>query len=248
MSEGEPGARAGEDRGASPPPASLLIVIDGPAGAGKTTVAQRLAQHFELPLLDTGAIYRSLALWAKRCAVAWDDGEALAGLARALPIAFEPDTPRQRVCLDGEDVSAAIRTPEVSQGASIVSAHPPVRAALLELQRALGAQGCVAEGRDLGTVVFPDARHKFFITASAQERARRRHRDLEAKGGAVPSLSQVADQMRQRDERDSSRAAAPLAKAPDAVALDTSDLGVDEVVAFIVRQVSQRRETRPENR
>ncbi|MEM6996448.1 MAG: (d)CMP kinase [Myxococcota bacterium] len=163
------------------PDSPLLVVIDGPAGAGKTTVARRVAEALSLPLLDTGAIYRTLALVAHRRGVPWTDDAGLSALATDFPIAFE-QTPGagQIVRFGGEDVSAAIRTPEMSQGASKVSALPGVRKALLGIQRALGATGCVAEGRDMGTVVFPDARHKFFVTADLQARAQRRRGDLVA--------------------------------------------------------------------
>ena len=223
------------------PTAPLLVTIDGPAGAGKSTVARRVADTFGLPLLDTGAIYRTLALAAHRSGVPWNDEAALVRLARDFPITFGPrkGVSPPTVLFAGEDVSAAIRTPELSQGASQVSAHPRVRAALLDIQRRLGAGGCVAEGRDMGTVVFPHASHKFFLTADLQIRAARRYRDdvTAVEAGGAPTLQQVVSDIEERDHRDSSRAAAPLVQAADAICIDSSHLSLEEVVVRIVDYV-----------
>lgn len=223
-----------------------LIVIDGPAGAGKSTVARRIAERIGATLLDTGAIYRSLALLARMRGISWDDAERLGELAASLRIEFRTSAEpggEQRVLIVAPvdqplDVTREIRTPDISEGASKVSAHPPVRAALLDIQRAIAAVairagGCVAEGRDMGTVVFPDARHKFFLTASSQARAQRRHRELAAKGDAA-TPEQVEAEMQRRDQRDSSREAAPLQQAADAVLVDSSTLDVDAVVDRIL--------------
>ena len=222
-------------------PTNLVVVIDGPAGAGKSTVARMVAEALKLPVLDTGAIYRSVALAADGAGVSWEDGEGLAALAGTLPLRFEASaesgTGRQEVWLGEERVTDAIRTPHVSEGASRVSSLPPVRAALLELQRRLGAQGCVGEGRDLGTVVFPEADWKFFLTASVAVRAGRRHAELTARGGEVPSLEEVLAAMEQRDARDSGRAVAPLARASDAIEVDSSALTVEAVVAQMLDAV-----------
>ena len=205
----------------------IVIAIDGPAGAGKSTAARALARRLGFFLLDTGAIYRTVALRAARAGVAFSDGARLGELAHDLPIRFDEEG---RVFLGDEDVSKAIRTPEMSQGASTVSAHPPVRAALLELQRKLAARGrCVVEGRDIGTVVLPWAPLKIFLTASAEVRARRRYDELVAKGQTV-DLQKTLAEILERDERDSSRATAPLKQADDAVLLDTSALSEAAVV------------------
>lgn len=224
---------------ASVEPKRIVVAIDGPAGAGKSTVAQRLARALGYVLLDTGAIYRVVALAALRRGVGLDDERAVAEVAETLSatgaIKFEaaPDLGGKgvRVRLDGEDVSEAIRTPDISLAASRVSSIPRVRAALLELQRGAGAEGgIVAEGRDIGTVVFPDAPVKFFLTASVEVRARRRHDELRASGSEV-DFAQVMEEVELRDARDSQRAVAPLRQAHDALYVDSSGRDVDELVS-----------------
>lgn len=215
---------------------SLVVAIDGPAGAGKSTIARKVAERTGLSLVDTGAIYRALALAAKRAGVAPDDAEGLAALASSLPISFEMKGGENRVRLGDEDVSDAIRVPEVSMLASQVSKHLPVRAQLLELQRELGRAGAVLEGRDIGTVVFPDAAVKVFLTASAEERARRRAEQLAEKGQAQP-FDQVLAEIVERDRQDESREVAPLKPAPDAEIVDSTYMTEDEVVSFIARRV-----------
>ncbi len=208
----------------------LIVAIDGPAGAGKSTAARLLAARLGYALLDTGAIYRTMALRARQRGIGWDDGAGVASLADGLDLAFRLDGDVNRVLAHGEDLTTAIRTPEISDGASRVSALPEVRAALLGLQRRIGAAGgVVVEGRDIGTVVFPDAEAKFFLTASADERARRRVAELKA-GGRPADLAQTKAEILARDERDSSRAAAPLRRADDAVEIDSSALGPGQVV------------------
>jgi len=200
----------------------LVVAIDGPAGSGKTTVSQRVAERLGYTRVNTGALYRAVALRAREERISWDDGPALGALAARLELAFVAGPSGVRLHVDGRDREEDLHTPEVSQGASIVSAHPEVRAALLDLQRALGAEGGVVfEGRDIGTVVFPDAEVKIFLTASDEERARRRQAELSSRGTEVAYQTVLAD-LRERDERDTNRAVAPLVPAPDAVRLDTT--------------------------
>lgn len=207
-----------------------VVTIDGPAGAGKSTVAKNLARRLGYSLLDTGAIYRSVALIAKQRAIPWDDAARLAEVARDLAIEFKFVGDLNSTFVAGEDVSSAIRTPEISQGASQVSAHGSVRAALLELQRRLGSEGgVVVEGRDTGTVVFPHADAKFFLSATDEERARRRVDELRLAGKPV-DYEVTLEEIRERDHRDSSRDVAPMKAAEDAVVIDSSKMSIDEVV------------------
>lgn len=212
-----------------------IVAIDGPAGAGKSTVARRVAEALGFVLVDTGAMYRSVALAAKRAGVAFTDADGASRVAERLvaeqALVFERDPEAGiRVKLAGEDVSEAIRTPEIAQGASLVSAHPGVRAALLDLQRLAGRDGgVVLEGRDIGSVVFPDAEAKFFLTASAETRARRRHEELVAKGQTLSFEETLAD-VKKRDAQDEGRAIAPLKQAEGAVLVDSSDLTIDVTV------------------
>jgi cytidylate kinase len=212
----------------------LVVTIDGPAGAGKSTVAKTLARRLGYSLLDTGAIYRAVALAAQRAGVPWEDAARLAVVARDLAIEFKFLGETNSVFVAGEDVSSAIRTPEISQGASQVSAHGPVRAALLDLQRRLGeGGGVVVEGRDTGTVVFPHANAKFFLSATDEERARRRVEDLRLAGKMV-ELGETLREIRERDHRDSNRDHAPMRAADDAVIIDSSSMSVAEVVDQMV--------------
>lgn len=219
-----------------------IVAIDGPAGAGKSTIARRLAEALGYVLVDTGAMYRSVALVAVRAGVPLEDQARVASLAHEIvakkSLSFERDPILGvRVWLSGEDVSEAIRTPEISQGASVVSAHPPVRAALLDLQRMAGAKGgVVLEGRDIGTVVFPEAEVKFFLTASAEIRARRRYEELVARGSRVSFEETLADVVR-RDAQDESREVAPLKPAPAAILIDSSGRSIDELVARMLEEV-----------
>ena len=218
----------------------LVVTIDGPAGAGKSTVAKQLARALGYRLLDTGAIYRAVALVAERRGVAWSDGEACAAIARALDIRFDFVGDANHVSIEGNDETLAIRAPTISQGASQVSAHPAVRAGLLELQRRLGAGGgVVVEGRDTGTVVFPHAQAKFFLTASVAERARRRVAELRARGVAVDEAATLRE-IEERDARDASRDVAPMKPADDAVMVDSSTQTVEEVVETLARVARER--------
>ena len=222
----------------------FIVAIDGPAGAGKSTAARRLANRLGFAMVDTGAIYRAVAFAAARDEIAFDDDVRLAALLPTLRIRFDPaEGGGQRVLLDGADVSAAIRTPPMSLGASAVSARPVVRDALLDLQRRLatadGHRGAGLEGRDIGTVVFPDADIKFFLTAAPEVRARRRHAELQAKGQPAPIAEVLADQQK-RDLDDSQRAVAPLRAAADALLVDTSELSLDGVVDALADAVRAR--------
>jgi cytidylate kinase len=216
-----------------------IVAIDGPAGAGKSTVARQLARRLGFTIIDTGAIYRSVALAARRARVDWEDDEGLRRLLDAgLGITFRDD----RVFLRGEDVTDAIRTPEITRGASVVSARPVVRQKLLQLQRDLGQaspRGSVLEGRDIGTIVFPDADVKFFLTASDEARAQRRHAELVERGVSVPLAEVLADQ-RRRDRDDSERTIAPLRPAADAILVDTTGFDLDQVVERCFREASER--------
>lgn len=221
------------------------MAIDGPAGAGKSTVSRELADRLGYTLVDTGAIYRAVALAARDAGISWEDGAAVGALTRELArtssIAWVRDADGStHLELRGARPGAALRTLEVGQGASIVSKHGEVREALLELQRSLGRDGgVVLEGRDIGTVVFPDAEVKVFLTATDAERAQRRLRELAARGEPAEA-SHVLDEIRQRDHRDTMRPVAPLKQADDAVLLDSSQLTQAEVVDHLVALVRSR--------
>lgn len=214
------------------------MAIDGPAGAGKSTIARRIADRLGFVYINTGAMYRAIALWALRNETDLTDMHRLQKLAEAAQIDFGVGDGRIR--LNGEDVTDAIFTPEVSAAASKVSAVPGVRRALIPLQRGIAANASVVmEGRDIGSVIFPEAQVKIFLDASAEERARRRAAELEAQGGRV-AVAAVAAEMRDRDTRDRQRQEAPLVQAPDAVLLDTTALSPAEVEERILQLVRSR--------
>lgn len=214
----------------------MIVTLDGPAGAGKSTVARALAQRLGFRFLDTGAMYRAVAWAGAKRNVPWDEPQALVEVARQVEIRFDGD----RVYVDNEDVTAAIRTSEVTAITHYAANNPGVRAILVEQQRDLaGNDDLVTEGRDQGTVVFPHAECKIYLTASPVERARRRQQELEARGEKVPLEALLADQ-NQRDQRDATRAVGPLARAPDAVEVCTDGLTREQVVDRLEAIVRER--------
>jgi len=218
----------------------LTIAVDGPGSAGKGTVARGVARHLGYQYVDTGAMYRAVALFSERAGVAWHDETAVAEIARNLQFAFVWDGDVLRVVVDDEDVSGTIRTAHIGKGASDVSALPAVRAALLDLQRGLGALGgVVMDGRDIGTVILPDSELKVFLDASLEERARRRHEEL-LRRGEVQSFEEVRAQLAYRDKQDSEREIAPLAQADDAVLVDTTRMTIPEAIEAVLALARER--------
>jgi CMP/dCMP kinase len=219
----------------------FIIAIDGPSGAGKSTLGRRLARELGLLYIDTGAMYRAVALAAAESGVELSDAERVAEVARRVSIRLEGDPDSLRVRLDGRDVSTEIRGEGVGSAASVVSTIPEVRREMVRRQREMGrAGGVVLDGRDIGTVVFPSADVKFFLTADAEERARRRFDEERAR--ALPqSFEETLADINERDLRDTTREDSPLRAADDAVVINTTELSVDEVFARMLRVVRERR-------
>ncbi|MDL2233146.1 (d)CMP kinase [Ruminococcaceae bacterium OttesenSCG-928-L11] len=218
----------------------LNIAIDGPAGAGKSTIAKTVARELGCIYVDTGAMYRAIGLFAVENGIPTKDAAALAPRLTEAKVAIEYREDGQHILLNGRDVSAEIRTPEMGMAASDVSAMPEVRAYLLDLQRDMAAtHNVVMDGRDIGTVILPNANVKIFLTASAEERARRRHAEHVAKGENV-SYNKILDDIVQRDSQDTSRASAPLKQAEDAVLVDSTGLTVAQVADAILKLVNER--------
>jgi len=218
----------------------LIVAIDGPSGAGKSTLSKALAKRTGYVNIDTGAMYRSVALLVHRAKIDVADAQALQQLCDQITIEFVREAEQERVIVNGEDVSLAIRTPEVSLLTSRVAAQPVVREAMMRLQRKMGAAGgVVLEGRDIGTVVFPNADLKFFLSATAEERGRRRYQELKAKGVDV-DLQQTIAEVEERDAADSAREHAPLKRADDAIDIDSTRMSIDEVLDFMLQEISKR--------
>jgi cytidylate kinase len=217
----------------------LVIAIDGPSGAGKSTVARILAQRLNYIYIDTGALYRSIGWKAKKERIDLNDELELAKLCGRTEVTIKKDNNDPRFYVDGQDVTGEIRTPEMGMMASAVSKSPAVRARLLSLQRELGRNGgVVMDGRDIGTVIFPEAELKFFLEASAEERGKRRYRELKEKGMNV-DLAQITREIRDRDRQDRGRSISPLMKADDAVLIDSSFLNIDQVVDRMLAEIKK---------
>lgn len=217
----------------------IVVAIDGPAGAGKSTIAKLAAEKLGYAYIDTGAMYRSVAWKFLQTGKAFDE-DFISGLSKTMLIDFKPEAKINRVFVDGTEVTDAIRTPEVTAIVSRVAAIGAVREAMVDQQRRMGeAGGVLMDGRDIGTVVFPNAQLKIFLTASVEERARRRYAEMVAKGQQV-DLQQLQADIAERDKQDSERAISPLRQAEDALLLDTSDMGISEVTDRILHLVQER--------
>jgi len=215
----------------------INIALDGPAGAGKSTVAKELSYRLNILYLDTGAMYRATALYCMRNGVSVHDTESVTKLLDSLPLAVRYKDGSQITMLGDEDVSQKIRTPELSMGASDVSKIPAVRIKMVEMQREIAHNmDCVLDGRDIGTFVLPDCKNKFYVTAKAEERARRRQLEMQQKGTNIP-FEEVLRDIITRDENDKNRDFAPLRQAEDAVLLDTTEMNIEQVVNTIISQI-----------
>jgi CMP/dCMP kinase len=216
----------------------LIIAIDGPAGSGKSTVSRLVAKSLGILYLDTGAMYRAAALEAQRRGIDFTDGPGLYNMCLALDLHFITDGNNQKIMVGDEDITTEIRSPEMDMLASRISAVKEVREAMSMLQRKIGmtADGLVAEGRDMGTVVFPDAEHKFFVTASVPERAHRRYQERVSRGEPV-SMEKVEEDLKKRDAQDSGRAIAPLRPADDAEIIDTTGMAIEQVIEDIIKKI-----------
>ena len=215
----------------------VVIAIDGPAGSGKSTVSKKIAGRLGLLYIDTGAMYRALTLKAMRVKADLQDEAALTSLAHSTRIGLEDSGGELKVFLDGEDVTGLIRTPELTNNVKYIARVPGVRGEMVRLQRAIGDRsGAVLEGRDIGTVVFPDAAYKFYLDADIADRARRRHRELLEKNQKI-SLEDIKKDVVLRDESDMNRSVGALKKAPDAISIDTTSLSIDEVVEKLVSYI-----------
>ena len=221
----------------------MIIAIDGPSGAGKSTLGKMLAKRLNLLYLDTGAMYRAVALAVTRANVPYRDVDRIADIAETAEIDLVGEPDAMKVMLDGEDVSVEIRTLDAAQSASVVSTIPAVRKIMVEHQRAIGEaapKGCVLEGRDIGSVVFPKADIKFFLTAKPEARARRRHTEDQAKG-RISTYEQTLAEINERDERDVSREDSPLTISEDAIVIDTSELDLSEVFEQMLEHIDGRK-------
>ena len=216
----------------------MIIAIDGPSGSGKSTLGRLLARALKLLYIDTGSMYRAVALAVMDAEVDPNDSEAVVKLANEIEIDLEGDPDSLSVLLNGCDVTDLIRTEKVTEMASVVSSIPGVRRAMVERQRAMGERGAVLNGRDIGTVVFPDADFKFFLDAAPEERAERRYKEDQL-AGAATTLAETLSDMMERDQRDSSRVDSPLKIADDAVVIDSTGKGIEEVLAEMIEKVNR---------